>query len=218
MSTSTSLASGSTATEAAEVWIRPWDSVTGTRWTRWGPPSCSRRCQAPSPLTRKVTSFNPSRSEGLDDRTSTFQPLAAAYRVYMSKRSLAKRFASSPPSVPRISMITFRPALGSVGSSWSRSSSSRRLMSASARSTSVRARSRSSPAESVTISRAASRSDSACWRRRQVPTTSSSSLWRRDTSRSRRGSAETLGSFSSATTVSYSRSSSFRRSVSTAQG
>ena len=37
MSTSTSSASGSTATAADEVWIRPWDSVTGTRWTRCGP-------------------------------------------------------------------------------------------------------------------------------------------------------------------------------------
>ena len=37
--TSTSSASGSTRTPAAEVWIRPWDSVTGTRWTRCTPPS-----------------------------------------------------------------------------------------------------------------------------------------------------------------------------------
>ena len=78
MSTSTSSASGSTATAADEVWMRPWDSVTGTRWTRCGPPSCSRRCQASSPLTRKVISLSPSRSDGLDERTSTFQPLAAA--------------------------------------------------------------------------------------------------------------------------------------------
>ena len=50
MSTSTSSASGRTMTVAAEVWIRPWDSVTGTRCTRCGPPSCFRRCQASSPL------------------------------------------------------------------------------------------------------------------------------------------------------------------------
>ena len=24
---------------AVEVWMRPWDSVSGTRWTRWVPPS-----------------------------------------------------------------------------------------------------------------------------------------------------------------------------------
>ena len=29
----------STATVAVEVWTRPWDSVAGTRWTRWVPPS-----------------------------------------------------------------------------------------------------------------------------------------------------------------------------------
>ncbi len=41
--TSTSSASGRTATVAVEVWIRPEDSVTGTRWTRWTPDSCFRR-------------------------------------------------------------------------------------------------------------------------------------------------------------------------------
>ena len=39
MSTSTSSASGTTRTPAAEVWMRPWDSVTGTRCTRCTPPS-----------------------------------------------------------------------------------------------------------------------------------------------------------------------------------
>ena len=43
MATSTSSASGSTVTVAAEVWTRPLDSVTGTRCTRCGPASCSRR-------------------------------------------------------------------------------------------------------------------------------------------------------------------------------
>ena len=42
-----------------------------------------------------------------------------------SKRSRAKRFASSPPSAPRISTMTLRPSLGSVGSSSSRSSAPR---------------------------------------------------------------------------------------------
>ena len=39
ISTSTASASGSTSTPAAEVWMRPCDSVTGTRWTRCTPPS-----------------------------------------------------------------------------------------------------------------------------------------------------------------------------------
>ena len=39
ISTSTSSASGSTSTPAALVWMRPWDSVTGTRCTRCTPPS-----------------------------------------------------------------------------------------------------------------------------------------------------------------------------------
>src|SRR5437899_3083328 len=33
------LASGSTATVQAEVWMRPWVSVAGTLWTRWPPDS-----------------------------------------------------------------------------------------------------------------------------------------------------------------------------------
>ena len=47
--TSTSSASGSTRTPAAEVWIRPWDSVTGTRWTRCTPPSNFSRAYGASP-------------------------------------------------------------------------------------------------------------------------------------------------------------------------
>ena len=38
--TSTSSTSGSTATVAVEVWMRPWLSVAGTRCTRWTPASC----------------------------------------------------------------------------------------------------------------------------------------------------------------------------------
>ena len=43
-----SSASGMTRTPAAEVWMRPWDSVTGTRWTRWTPPSYFRCAHTPS--------------------------------------------------------------------------------------------------------------------------------------------------------------------------
>ncbi len=39
ISTSTSSASGMTATVAVEVWMRPCDSVAGTRCTRCVPPS-----------------------------------------------------------------------------------------------------------------------------------------------------------------------------------
>ncbi len=41
--TSTSSASGRTATVAVEVWMRPADSVSGTRCTRCTPPSNFRR-------------------------------------------------------------------------------------------------------------------------------------------------------------------------------
>ena len=43
ISISTSSASGMTTTVAVEVWIRPDDSVDGTRWIRWTPPSNFRR-------------------------------------------------------------------------------------------------------------------------------------------------------------------------------
>src|SRR5271156_7255872 len=46
--TSTSSASGNTATVAVDVWMRPWDSVWGTRWTRWVPPSNLNTEYAPS--------------------------------------------------------------------------------------------------------------------------------------------------------------------------
>ncbi len=50
MCTSTSSTSGSTATVAVEVWIRPVDSVTGTRWTRWTPDSYLSMPKAPLPF------------------------------------------------------------------------------------------------------------------------------------------------------------------------
>ncbi len=50
--TSTSSASGSTRTPAADVWMRPWLSVTGTRCTRCTPPSNFSRDQMPSSRAR----------------------------------------------------------------------------------------------------------------------------------------------------------------------
>ena len=54
MCTSTSSASGSTATVAVEVWIRPCDSVSGTRCTRCVPPSYLKTLYAPWPFTANV--------------------------------------------------------------------------------------------------------------------------------------------------------------------
>jgi hypothetical protein len=48
--TSTASASGSTATVAADVWMRPWLSVRGTRWTRCTPDS--QRIDPYAPLPR----------------------------------------------------------------------------------------------------------------------------------------------------------------------
>src|SRR3989304_411577 len=58
--TSTSSASGSTATVAVEVWMRPLASVTGTRWTRGTPLSYLRRGEGPgrgSPEAPRVAEY-----------------------------------------------------------------------------------------------------------------------------------------------------------------
>jgi hypothetical protein len=51
ISMSTSSASGSTATVAAEVWMRPPASVVGTRCTRCTPDSNLSRAYTPAPRT-----------------------------------------------------------------------------------------------------------------------------------------------------------------------
>ena len=81
---STSSASGSTVTVAELVCTRPWLSVTGTRWTRWTPPSCLRCSHAPSPLKTAVTSLSPPRSVGALLRSSSFQPWREAKATYIS--------------------------------------------------------------------------------------------------------------------------------------
>ena len=78
MVTSTSSASGRTATVTAEVWMRPPDSVTGMRWTRCVPLSYLSLLYAPAPLTRKVISLNPPISVGLLLSTSVRQPCRSA--------------------------------------------------------------------------------------------------------------------------------------------
>ena len=57
MSMSTSSASGSTATVAAEVWMRPLASVAGTRCTRWTPDSNFSRANTPLPVTLAMISL-----------------------------------------------------------------------------------------------------------------------------------------------------------------
>ena len=81
--TSTSSISGSTATVAVEVWTRPPDSVSGTRWTRWTPLSNFSREKAPSPWMVKQISLIPPSSVSLTLSTSTLQRLASAYMAYI---------------------------------------------------------------------------------------------------------------------------------------
>ena len=110
--------------------MRPPDSVSGTRWTRWTPLSNFRRDQAPSPSIVKQISFTPPSSVSLTESTSTFQRRASAYMEYMRYREWANRAASSPPTPARISTMTFFPSLGSRGSSRTWISSSSRARSA----------------------------------------------------------------------------------------
>ena len=78
--TSTSSASGSTATVAAEVWIRPWVSVAGTRCTRCTPDSRRRRPKAPSPRTATIASLRPPRVPSLSDMGSQLRPCRSLNR------------------------------------------------------------------------------------------------------------------------------------------
>jgi hypothetical protein len=78
MSISTASASGRTATVAAEVWMRPPDSVSGTRCTRCTPLSYLRRAKTPSPAIRAVTSLMPPSSVSCRSMISTCQPFASA--------------------------------------------------------------------------------------------------------------------------------------------
>ena len=74
MSTSTSSTSGSTATVAAEVWMRPCVSVSGTRCTRCTPDSNFSLAKAPRPCTSAMISLKPPMVPSLAEITSTFQP------------------------------------------------------------------------------------------------------------------------------------------------
>ena len=76
--TSTSSASGSTATVAVEVWMRPCDSVAGTRCTRCTPDSHLNSENAPSPAIEKVMSFMPPESDGSLASTWCLKPRRSA--------------------------------------------------------------------------------------------------------------------------------------------
>ena len=115
MFTSNLSASGSTATVAALVCMRPLLSVTGTRWTRCTPDSYFSTPYTPSPLTAKSISLNPPTAPSLTLVMARFQPFDSQNFLYMAKRSPAKRQASSPPVPARISISTFFASSGSFG-------------------------------------------------------------------------------------------------------
>ena len=78
ISISTSSASGMTATVAVEVWIRPCDSVSGTRCTRCVPPSNLKIENAPWPLTANTASLTPPPSLSLVESVSVLRPSRSA--------------------------------------------------------------------------------------------------------------------------------------------
>ena len=120
MSTSTSSTSGSTATVAAEVWMRPCVSVSGTRCTRCTPDSNFSLAKAPRPFTSAMISLKPPTVPSEAEITSTLQPCKAANFSYIRNRSPANSEASSPPVPARISSITLRSSIASFGSSATR--------------------------------------------------------------------------------------------------
>ena len=174
-STSTSSASGSTATVAVDVWMRPCDSVSGTRCTRWTPLSNLKRDQAPSPITRKLISLKPPSSVSFVPSTSILKPRRSAYIEYMRNSTAANRADSSPPAPPRISTITFLSSFSSRGSNSTRSRCERSSSAAFCVSNSSCASARSSLSLSLS-KRAFASSSAACaalYCRKQVTTGSS---------------------------------------------
>ena len=69
---STSSTSGSTATVAVDVWMRPCDSVAGTRCTRCTPDSNFIFAYTFWPLMRNETSLKPPLSDWFESISSTF--------------------------------------------------------------------------------------------------------------------------------------------------
>ena len=62
-----------TATVAAEVWMRPLDSVAGTRCTRWTPDSYFKRAKTPGPEMEAMASLQPPIPVSLMCMISNFQ-------------------------------------------------------------------------------------------------------------------------------------------------
>ena len=173
---STSSASGRTATVTVEVWMRPLDSVCGTRWTRCTPRSNLSRLQAPRPWMNSTISLKPPTPVGWLSITSTFHFWRSEYFVYIRARSAAKSPASSPPAPARISTKTFLSSLGSFGRISARSSSSSLPWRAASSSTSACAISRiSRSASSAAMWRASSRRPRSCLYSSNFWTTSESS-------------------------------------------
>src|SRR5699024_10706586 len=90
----TSSGSGKTSTPAADVCTRPWDSVTGTRCTRWTPPSNFSRDHTPSldgcrARMDSDASLTPPRSDSVAPSIWTTHPCFSAYRVYIRASSEA---------------------------------------------------------------------------------------------------------------------------------
>ena len=112
---------------AAEVWMRPCVSVSGTRWTRWPPLSNCRCRNTPSPLTLNDDFLEAAELAGtLIESPRPSSPAPRRSAGTSRSRSPANRAASSPPVPARIS--TMQPSRAAVASwssasiSWSASS------------------------------------------------------------------------------------------------
>src|SRR5258708_2843954 len=213
--TSTSSALGKTLTVAADVWMRPCASVSGTRWTRCPPTSHFRREYTSRPCSSKMTSLIPPSSVSLVFRTSTFQFLSSAYFKYMRIRSAAHRLASWPPSAPRISRMASRAALGSRGLRYVCKLARTASTCGSIASTSCWARARISSSAPSSSSSSASPSCPTSERYRSYcSTTGASSLCSRPSSAARLESPNVAGSDNSVDNASTrSRASSSRLSA-----
>ena len=104
---------GRTSTSENEVCRFPAELNGDMRTKRCTPASCFKAPYAPEPSTSNEMLRNPPIEFSLDESNPVFQPLAAAYFLYISKRMREKSSASSPPApeiiVTSASLLSYPP-------------------------------------------------------------------------------------------------------------
>jgi hypothetical protein len=112
---STSSASGRTATVTVEVWMRPLDSVAGTRWTRWTPRSNLSRLQAPRPWMKRHDLLEAPHAGGVTVHHLDLPPLTLRVLCRTCARDRRRRDPPRLPPHPRGSPRNVPVVVGILG-------------------------------------------------------------------------------------------------------